>query len=98
MMHPMHIRCNKKQTDKRVNFRRYINIAMVEHGSCIQQYLKNQAQIRRRSEQDNNTYFNGHRQENFQGMESGSGCYINIKVSIVETSTANARKPGYNET
>ena len=85
MVDAMHIGGNQEKAQQAVKSGRKPDIAVAEHGTCIQNHLEGQHRGAGSAQKEHRRHFNQHRNGNFQRMEAIAAGDIQIEVRVVHS-------------
>lgn len=83
VMHPVHIRGDHQQPEIPVEFYRQFQVAVVEHGSAVQDNLKDDHGQHRGAEGGDDGHFDDHADQDFNGMKAQAGGDIDVQIGMM---------------
>ena len=83
MMNPVHIGSHQEKTQPPIQYGGKFDVAVVEQGTCVQGYFKDQYSQCGSTKNDNRRHFDARGYGDFQRMETGAAGDIQIQVRVV---------------
>ncbi len=84
-MHAVHVRCDDEQPEHAIDAAGDAHVAVIEHGSGIENHLEEENRERGRAERDDHGELDEHGQNDFHGMETHAGRDVEIQIRMVHS-------------